>query len=172
MLALILSRKRDRMAQFAEELANGAVEYHPFAVSCWGRLHPNAEQMLRNISKRMARREGLSNQRSIEDRLRARITTEVMRRAARMVLRCLPAQTDATVQDDLPVDHHAERRAGDPANLYLPPYTEVLPSGTWGAAKRRPSTRRCVAAPSLAMLSVAVLPTSAYGRWLRGHPVI
>jgi hypothetical protein len=126
-------RKRDRMAPFAEELAYGAVEYHPFAVSCWGRLHPSAEQMLRNISKRMARREGLSNQRPIEDRLRARITTEVMRRAARMVLRCLPAQTDATIPDDLPIDHHAECRAGDPATLYLPPYDEVPPSGTPGA---------------------------------------
>ena len=83
-------RKHARMQPFQEELMAGAVECRPFAVSCWGRLHPEAFQMLQNLAKRLARRVGTTSQRALFSRLLARITTEVMRRAARMVLRCLP----------------------------------------------------------------------------------
>ena len=123
-------RKHARMRPFGEELGAGAIEYHPFAVSCWGRLHPSALQMLENVAKRMARREGNSSQRAILGRLVARITTEVMRRAARMVLQCRPravylgenGDADAVVD---PLCPHAQWRAGDPGTMTLPPYAEI-----------------------------------------------
>ena len=51
-------RKRERLEPFRDQLDASGVEYHPFAISCWGRLHPAANHMLQNIAKRIARREG------------------------------------------------------------------------------------------------------------------
>ena len=79
-------RKRARIEPYQEELQDHGIEYHPFILSCWGRLHPNAEQMLQRLAKRIARCEGGTHQRAVLTRLRTRITTEVMRRAAKMVL--------------------------------------------------------------------------------------
>jgi len=45
------------MEPFQEELQAQGIEYHPFVLSCWGRLHPNAEQMLHRLARRIARRE-------------------------------------------------------------------------------------------------------------------
>lgn len=77
-------------APFADQLEAAGVEYVPFAVSCWGRLHTAALQMLSNAAKRIARRDGTCTHRAVLQRLTARITTAIMRRAARMVLRCFP----------------------------------------------------------------------------------
>ena len=122
-------RKRDRMEPFKDELDRGGVEYHPFAVSCWGRLHPAASRMLENIAKRTARREGGTTQRAVLHRLRARITTEIMRRAARMVIHCRPQPPEAVdegavVSMDVTVD--ADLRAGDPGTALVPPYLATL----------------------------------------------
>ena len=131
-------RKRERMEPFREELEASGVEYHPFAVSCWGRLHPGAEQMLQNLAKRTARRQGLSCQREVVQRLRARITTEVMRRAARMVLSCLPRavpdELEAQAASNTAPSHDAEARAGDPGTTALPPFHTAPPSGATAVA--------------------------------------
>ena len=74
-LATMDERKRDRMAPVQQEMEAGGVEYHPFAVSCWGRLHPHAADMLTTLSKRIARRDGGSSQRAVLTRLRSRIAT-------------------------------------------------------------------------------------------------
>ena len=119
-------RKYERMRPFADELEAGAIVYRPFAISCWGRLHPHATQMLQTLAKRMARRDGTASQRSIFSRLQARITTEIMRRAARMLLRCLP-RADYLEGPEAVGEEGAEQlstdadwRAGHPCSIDLP----------------------------------------------------
>ncbi len=96
------------------------------AVSCWGRLHPNAEQMLMNLSQRVARRQGGVARCSVLMRFRAHITIELMRRAARMVLHCLP-HAHAADAESVRLDHEAEPsleaelRAGHSGHCRLPP---------------------------------------------------
>ena len=107
-------RKCDRMAAFQPDLDAVDVQYKPFVVSCWGRLHPDADRMLQTLANRAARREGLPSSKHLLHQYRSRITTEVMRRAARMVMRCMPddeaaadviaGRTHAIVQPPLP--HH------------------------------------------------------------------
>jgi hypothetical protein len=127
-------RKRERLEQFKDELEAGGIDYHPFAVSCWGRFHPNAEQMLQRLAKRLARRDGSTNLRSVLSRLRSRIVTELMRRAARMVLTCLPraACSDEPLEsqiDEVPPSTHADLRVGHPGICFLPPLYPAPPTG-------------------------------------------
>lgn len=118
-------RKRGRMAPFREEMEAHGVTYHPFVISCWGRLHPAAEQMLLTVSQRVARRDGSTNQRAVLTRLRSRITTEVMRRAAKMVLCCMPPcspEGDAALpRDEAPPSLESSLRSGHPGACQLPP---------------------------------------------------
>ena len=126
-------RKRERMEPFREQLEASGVEYHPFAVSCWGRLHPTANKMLETIAKRIARREGGASQAAVLQRLRGRITTEIMRRAACMLIQCrpLPPEAEAVATGAMPVvTVEAELRAGDPATLTLPAF--LAPRGQNG----------------------------------------
>ena len=127
-------RKRERMEPFRDELDASGVVFHPFAISCWGRLHPASLQMLQNLAKRFARREGTSSQRVVLRRLQARVATEVMRRAARMALHCMPRPPEGAFDREGPphdaiISAEATARAGNPGSVELPPYT-VLPSGT------------------------------------------
>ena len=87
-------RKLAAMAVHQAALSAASVEYQPFAVSCWGRLHPAALGMLTNAAKRLARRKGFASHAGILQSMRARITTALMRRAAKMLLQCLPRQWD------------------------------------------------------------------------------
>jgi hypothetical protein len=124
-VATMDQRKRDRMEPFRDELDNSGVEFHPFAVSCWGRLHPSATKMLENIAKRIARREGGASQRAVLHRLRGRITTEIMRRAGRMAMQCRPQPPEPDEDGVAAVQGttlEAELRAGDPSTVVFPPY--------------------------------------------------
>ncbi len=119
-------RKRARMEPLHGEPEAHGIEYHPFAVSCWGRLHPNAEQMLQRLARRIARRDGGPHQRGVLLRLRARIATEAMRRAAGMVIRCLPRchrleDAKSGVEADSALSLEAHLRAGHPGLCDLPP---------------------------------------------------
>ncbi len=119
-------RKIERMQPFAGQ-------YQPFAISCWGRVHPAALQMLGRLARRMARREGGSSHRAVLQRLVARITILVMRRAARMVLRWLPqiaGSDDEGPTVEAPLGSHATWRAGDPSTTGLQPFPMTPPSGT------------------------------------------
>ena len=76
------ARKLARMDPYKDELAAAAIDYRPFAISCWGRLHPNARQMLISLAKRIARREGSHSYQQVLTRLEARISALIWRRAA------------------------------------------------------------------------------------------
>jgi len=115
-------RKSERMEIHADELASANVEYHPFAVTCWGRLHPEAAAMLTRLAKRMARRNGSLAYHNILLRLRAKISMEIWRRAARMALKCVTTNYDDEAEalvEVSPNPLHA-LRAGDPAEAELP----------------------------------------------------
>ena len=127
-------RKRDRIAPFRQEMQAQGVDYHPFVISCWGRLHPAAEQMLVTVSQRMARRDGSTTQRAILTRLRSRITMEIVRRASKMVLCCMPpcsvTEDDIAPQrDEAPPGLAASLRAGHPGQCRLPPLYPAPPCG-------------------------------------------
>ena len=111
-----------RILPFVAELRQSAVEYHPFAISCWGRLHPQASAMVRALAKFKARREGSTCDLTIYRQLIARLTTLVWRRAARMALRCRPRAAD----DERPcgplVDDACVIRAGDSGRAELPAF--------------------------------------------------
>ena len=130
-------RKLERMQPFADELEAAGVEYQPFAISCWGRMHPTARQMLVCLAKRIARRQGGSSHGAVLQRLAARITVVVMRRAARMVLKCLPQNDDTSSDDapiiDAPLSSHAILRAGDPSTSTPLPFPSVPPGGAGSA---------------------------------------
>ena len=118
-------RKRERMEPFREELESAGLSYQPFAVSCWGRLHPRAAEMLASLAKARARRHGTSPAAELHH-VRARVTTAVMRRAARMVRCCLPLASEAPVEGAGDTDAApcaaADKRAGDPSVASLLPY--------------------------------------------------
>lgn len=114
-------RKRARIGPHQHELDQAAIEYHPFAISCWGRLHPAAAQMLRTLAKVKARREGGTGAELIFRQLVSRITALVWRRAARMALRCRPQSGDDEGPDDPVVDPSCAWRAGSPHSVDLPP---------------------------------------------------
>ena len=113
------TRKRERMRPHQQELESGGIEYHPFAISCWGRLHPAASQMLHCLAKRKARREGLACERAIFARLLARVTAAVWTRAARMVLQCR-GKEDEGESEEVVGDDMTMVRAGSPGTADLP----------------------------------------------------
>ncbi len=116
-------RKCARMERYKRELEASGAEYHPFAVSCWGRLHPSASAMLLSAAKRIARRQGTNSERVTLRRFRARVAALVWRRAARMALRCLPRPSDDEDDDAHAaeqLDPHSSARAGSPASADLP----------------------------------------------------
>ena len=75
--------------------------------------------MLTNAAKRTARRRGYTCYRAVLQGLVARITTAVVRRGARMLLRCLP-QCDSDAECDFEPSQQAALRAGDPGTADLP----------------------------------------------------
>ena len=115
-------RKTARMDPFSPELDRQGVDYRPFAISCWGRLHPAAAQMLRNAAKMKARREGMASETNLYRHFLGRVGALIWRRAARMALRCRPQGDDDDERDDPKVDVACSIRAGDPSHLNLPTY--------------------------------------------------
>ena len=61
-------------------------------ISCYGRMHPETENVLSLIAKRAARRRGFGDHRLLLRRARNAITVQIWRRAAAMIRTCLPLQ--------------------------------------------------------------------------------
>ena len=76
--------------------AQGIV-YKPMMFSAYGRVHPEAASLLLTMARGAARRHGLGSHKQILRRARARIGTEIWKRATAMVRACQPAPTDAEV---------------------------------------------------------------------------
>lgn len=73
------------------ELAREGVRYLPFAVSCFGRLHPDAAHCLGVLARAAARRRGLADYRPLLARARTSLAVQIWRRAACMASACMAA---------------------------------------------------------------------------------
>ncbi len=68
--------------------------------SAFGRPHAETTTIIRQLTKKAARRRGLLNAALLERRACAKIGTEIWRRAARMVMQCLPHDEEPAEEDD------------------------------------------------------------------------
>ena len=91
----MVQTKRENYAEYADELSRAGIEYAPIVWSCYGRPHPDAARTLVTLARCTARRWGGGNYRAQARRTAARITTELWRRAAQMVLACWPPPAEA-----------------------------------------------------------------------------
>ena len=116
-------RKLDRMMPYSAGLEAAVCVYQPFAVSCWARLYPRAKRMLESPAQCQARRRN-STRASEFQRILARVTMALMRRAARMALQCWPCMETDVLEPDAAGDE-VEAAAGPgimsvPVNQPLP----------------------------------------------------
>ena len=72
------------------ELESQNIVYRPVVWTCYGRPHPAAVEVIRNIARRIARRRGRASQRAITMQIHAAFSVCIARRAARMSLACWP----------------------------------------------------------------------------------
>ena len=82
--------KQARYAPHQSELERSNVQYVPMLWSAFGRPHAETTTIIRQLTKKAARRRGLPNAALLERRACAKIGVEIWRRAARMVMHCLP----------------------------------------------------------------------------------
>lgn len=83
-------KKKKKYEEFRESLAAQGICYVPLVFSAYGRMHPEAEVILNTLAMRAARRRGIMNHRAILRRVRANIGVSIWKRAANMVMACLP----------------------------------------------------------------------------------
>ena len=83
--------KRGNYASHEDELRRAGIVHKPVVWSAYGRPHLDAIRVMIAIARNTARRRGVSNFRGLARGLAARITVELWRRAASMVLRCWPS---------------------------------------------------------------------------------
>ena len=69
-------------------------EYRPLIVSCYGRVHPEAQVILKTLAHVGARRRGIFDYRILLARAHRNIGVEIWRRVASMVHGCLPKLSD------------------------------------------------------------------------------
>ena len=99
--------KRATYANHGDELRRAGITYQPVVWSAYGRPHPDSIRILVAISRNTARRRGAANYRGLARGLAARITVELWRQAAGMVLRLLA----------FPWGHHGGHFVSDPSTL-------------------------------------------------------
>ena len=84
------ARKMNKYGPFLDELKEAGIDYRPLVWSCWGRPGGDAQQAVRSIAAAAARRRGLGDPAPLERHIRGVISSQIWRRAACMVLACLP----------------------------------------------------------------------------------
>ena len=111
--------KKEKYANYEEELERGNVTYCPIVWSAYGRPHAEALQLMRTVAKKNARLRGLGDHRAEENHLRSRITTEIWRRTARMVAACRPdpGDDDDTECDELKGTRHKDTDPNDATSV-------------------------------------------------------
>jgi hypothetical protein len=82
--------KEARYAPYRDELERENVRYMPLVWSAFGRPHSQTVLVLRRLAKKGARRRGFQSADQLLRRANAKIGVELWRRAARMVMQCLP----------------------------------------------------------------------------------
>ena len=87
-------RKRYRYREVLDELKAEGYDYLPLVWTSWGRPGPEAQSTLRTLAASAARRLGLADGVALERQAASLIGGQVWRRAAAMVLSCLPSVGD------------------------------------------------------------------------------
>ena len=75
------------------ELEEQDVRYIPLAFSSYGRVHPESAATIKSIAQRAARRKGLASYQGILRRAMSGVGVQLWKRAASMILTCLPRET-------------------------------------------------------------------------------
>ena len=83
-------RKLNDYAPYLQEMRGNGVRYQPMIFFAYGRLHLETDVVLLSLAIRAARRRGMRGHRFILQRTRRAIGVAIWRRAASMVLACLP----------------------------------------------------------------------------------
>jgi hypothetical protein len=89
--------KQAKMQYYAdclEELALQNIQYAPATFSSYGRRHSDTSKMTLLAARRAARYRGLPDHRSLLARWRRTLAVEVWRRSAKMLIACLPRDSD------------------------------------------------------------------------------
>ena len=113
------ARKVARLEPFSAELDAQDIHYRPVTFSCFGRPHPDAHKAIVNLARRSARRRGREPHLE-ERRMMSRVTSEIWKRAARMLCKCWPEVVSDPhfIEEDEP-DAECQKRAGPPATVEL-----------------------------------------------------
>ena len=88
--------RRDKVAEYEAdrpELEEQGIYYRPLTFSAYGRPHPEVSAIMTTIAQRAARRRGIANHEEILRRAQVKVGVQIARRAARMVLACLPRRS-------------------------------------------------------------------------------
>ena len=118
----MVRRKLGTYAAHWAELTRRGVRYIPFALSCFGRLHPEASVTIRRLAAAAARRQGAVSAQVLDRRARCWISVAIVRRAVAMVRACLPplpAEQAAVLLGADPAGGFAEGSAGDAASAVV-----------------------------------------------------
>ena len=100
--ASMVRRKREDYAAYVDELADDDIEYRPVVWTCWGRPHVDALTTLRGMASAAARKHGAVSPEEIFRRANRAVGTQIWKRAARMVLACLPPMAADDLDKMLP----------------------------------------------------------------------
>ena len=82
-------RRADKYGSFCHDLAAARVRYRPLIWSCSGYEHPDTSAALHALARRIARRRGLADHRSVLARIRRAVGVALARRGAQMAHACL-----------------------------------------------------------------------------------
>ena len=98
------SEKLDKYAGHLGELEQQGIRFAPAVFSCFGRRHPDVDDMLAVAARRFVRQAVHASSEPMLARWRRRLTAAVWKRAARMVHRCIWAPPGCW--DDITRQHH------------------------------------------------------------------
>ena len=90
-------KKREKYSGHFEGMAANNVRYMPVVLSCYGRLHPEADTLER-IALQAGRKLGISNHKTLLRRARAAVGVKVVTRAVAMARACLPKLHEEVLQ--------------------------------------------------------------------------
>ena len=116
-----------RYAQYQGELEQENIKYQPLVWSAFGRPHSQTVIILNRLAAKGSRRRGLQSADQILKRAKAKIGVEIWRRAARMVMQCLPRVREEGCQEN-DEEEPRETDAAYPLGKAEPPTTIGAPS--------------------------------------------
>ena len=85
----------NKIRRYAEHLKqDNGFDYIPLIFSCYGRVHPECQNILKSLAQRAARRRGVIDFQGLLSRVHRNIGVEIWRRLASMIHSCAPRLTD------------------------------------------------------------------------------